>query len=70
MSRTMWKEMSSRVITSFSHIYVRVIFSIALGQDVIEALKDDELSTSDKIAFACRLLSDFEVRKIIHMNLI
>jgi hypothetical protein len=53
--------MSSRVITGMSHIYVRMLVSLAHGQHVVELLGEQELSISDKVALACRLLPDNEV---------
>lgn len=45
-----------------SHIYVRLLVSLAHGQHVVELLGEQELSISDKVALACRLLPDNEVR--------
>jgi hypothetical protein len=57
----MWKEITTKVVASLSHIYIRIIFAIASGQEIQSLLLESKLSISDQMTFACRLLPDAEV---------
>jgi hypothetical protein len=60
-STAMWKEITTKVVASLSHIYIRIIFAIASGQEIQSLLLESKLSVSDQMTFACRLLPDAEV---------